>query len=222
MFILQEDLKQNKSIDEIEDEIEIVEEEFLEDFPDDEIETDIIKDKNEKSIAYEILMFIRDLAFMLVIFGLFTTFIADRTSVIGDSMEPNIHDGDYFILNKISYRFSEPERFDIVVFPYNNGQSNYIKRIIGLPGEKIEVKTDGQIYINDKVLDEQFGVEIIRIIGDQPFPIIIPDNEYFVMGDNRNDSSDSRYQDVGTIPKADIIGKAGIRIWPLSDFGTVE
>ncbi|PKM96136.1 MAG: signal peptidase I [Firmicutes bacterium HGW-Firmicutes-1] len=167
-------------------------------------------------------MFIRDLAFMLVIFGLFTTFIADRTSVIGDSMEPNIHDGDYFILNKISYRFSEPERFDIVVFPYNNGQSNYIKRIIGLPGEKIEVKTDGQIYINDKVLDEQFGVEIIRIIGDQPFPIIIPDNEYFVMGDNRNDSSDSRYQDVGTIPKADIIGKAGIRIWPLSDFGTVE
>jgi signal peptidase I len=222
VFILQEDLKQNKSIDEIEDEIEIVEEEFLEDFPDDEIETDIIKDKNEKSIAYEILMFIRDLAFMLVIFGLFTTFIADRTSVIGDSMEPNIHDGDYFILNKISYRFSEPERFDIVVFPYNNGQSNYIKRIIGLPGEKIEVKTDGQIYINDKVLDEQFGVEIIRIIGDQPFPIIIPDNEYFVMGDNRNDSSDSRYQDVGTIPKADIIGKAGIRIWPLSDFGTVE
>lgn len=219
---MQEDLKQNKSIDEIEDEIEIVEEEFLEDFPDDEIETDIIKDKNEKSIAYEILMFIRDLAFMLVIFGLFTTFIADRTSVIGDSMEPNIHDGDYFILNKISYRFSEPERFDIVVFPYNNGQSNYIKRIIGLPGEKIEVKTDGQIYINDKVLDEQFGVEIIRIIGDQPFPIIIPDNEYFVMGDNRNDSSDSRYQDVGTIPKADIIGKAGIRIWPLSDFGTVE
>ncbi len=209
----------NKSLEEIEN--EIVEEEFLEDFSEEEIEVDIPKDKSEKSVAYEILMFIRDLAIMLIIFGLFTTFIADRTSVIGDSMEPNIHNGDYFILNKISYRFSDVERFDIVVFPYNNGQSNYIKRIIGLPGEKVELK-DGQIYINDEVLEEHFSVEQIRIIGNQPFPIIIPEDEYFVMGDNRNDSSDSRYQDVGTIPRSDIIGKAGLRIWPLPDFGFVE
>lgn len=220
--VLLEESKKTKSLEEIEDEIEIVEEEFSEDFTDDEINNDITKDKSEKSLAYEILMFIRDLALMLVIFGLFTTFIADRTSVIGDSMEPNIHNGDYFILNKISYRFSEPERFDIVVFPYNNGQSNYIKRIIGLPGEEIEIKSDGQIYINDEVLEEHFGIESIRIKGNQPFPMIIPDDEYFVMGDNRNDSSDSRYQDVGTIPKEDIIGRAGLRIWPLTNFGFVE
>lgn len=196
-------------------------EDFVKDLDNDEVMADVVPDKGEKSVAYEILMFIRDLAIMLVIFGLFTTFIADKTSVIGDSMEPNIHDGDYFVLNKVSYKFKEPERFDIIVFPYNNGQSNYIKRIIGMPGETIEI-ADGQIIINGEVLQEHFGKESIQYDGNQPFPIVIPEDEYFVMGDNRNDSSDSRYQDVGTIAREDIIGKAGLRIWPISDFGFVE
>lgn len=200
-------------------------EDFVRDMDNEEVMADVVPDKNEKSVAYEILMFIRDLAIMLVIFGLFTTFIADRTSVIGDSMEPNIHDGDYFILNKVSYRFTEPERFDIVVFPYNHGQSNYIKRIIGLPGETIDLKRDGDsftIYINDEKLEEHYGKESIEYPGNQTFPLVIPEDEYFVMGDNRNDSSDSRYQDVGTIPKSEIIGKVGLRIWPFSDFGFVD
>lgn len=200
-------------------------EDFVKDLDNEEVMADVIPDKNEKSVAYEILMFIRDLAIMLVIFGLFTTFIADRTSVIGDSMEPNIHDGDYFVLNKVSYRFTEPERFDIVVFPYNHGQSNYIKRIIGLPGETIELKREGEsftIYINGEELEEHFGKEPIEYPGNQTFPLVIPEDEYFVMGDNRNDSSDSRYQDVGTIPRSEIIGKAGLRVWPLNDFGFVD
>lgn len=198
---------------------------FIKDLDNEEVMADVVPDKNEKSVAYEILMFIRDLAIMLVIFGLFTTFIADRTSVIGDSMEPNIHDGDYFVLNKVSYRFTEPERYDIVVFPYNHGQSNYIKRIIGLPGETIDFKKEGEsfnIYINGNILKENYGKEPIKYEGNQSFPLVIPENEYFVMGDNRNDSSDSRYQDVGTIPRSEIIGKAGLRVWPLDDLGFVD
>lgn len=211
------------SSEDISDQYDI--DDFIKDMENEEIMADVVPDKNEKSVAYEILMFIRDLAIMLVIFGLFTTFIADRTSVIGDSMEPTIHDGDYFVLNKVSYRFTEPERFDIVVFPYNHGQSNYIKRIIGLPGETIELKKDGEsykIYINGEELIENYGKEPIDYPGNQVFPFVIPEDEYFVMGDNRNDSSDSRYQDVGTIPESEIIGKAGLRVWPLDDFGFVD
>lgn len=178
-------------------------------------------DKKQKTVLYEILLFIRDLALILIIFGLFTTFIADRTSVIGDSMEPHIHNGDFIVLNKLTYRFSEPKRFDIVVFPYNNSGSNYIKRIIGLPGEIIEIK-DGKVYINNEVLKDNYAMEDIVFNGNQTYPLIIPEGEYFLMGDNRNDSSDSRYKDVGTIPRKKIIGKAGIRIWPIKSFGFVE
>lgn len=178
---------------------------------------------NEKSIAKEILTFARDLILLLIFFAIVTTFVADRTSVIGDSMEPNIHNGDSFILNKLSYHFSDPERFDIVVFPYNNSQSNYIKRIIGLPGEEIYIDfSEDLIYIDGEVLEENYGIEPIRVKGNQTYPLVIPEGEYFVMGDNRNDSSDSRYQDVGTISKEDILGKIWIRIWPLNSFGKVK
>lgn len=176
---------------------------------------------NKKSITYEILTFVRDLAIILFVFWLITTFIGEKTNVVGDSMEPHIHNGDIFILNKLTYRFSEPKKFDIIVFPYNNGESNYIKRIIGLPGEVIDFK-DGKIVINGKVLDESYGKEPIRVLGNQKFPLVIPEDEYFVMGDNRNDSSDSRYQDVGTIPRDKILGKIWVRIWPLNSFGTVQ
>lgn len=177
--------------------------------------------KENKSLGWEILLFLRDLAIMIIVVALFTTFIADRTKVIGNSMEPHIHDGDLFVLNKITYRFSEPERYDIIVFPYNHGQSNYIKRIIGLPGETVEI-LDGEVIINGEVLGENFGMEEIRYDGNQKYPLTIPEDEYFVMGDNRNNSTDSRYQDVGTIKKEDIIGKAGLRIYPFSGFGFVE
>ncbi len=179
------------------------------------------ENKDNKSVGWEILLFLRDLAIMIIVVALFTTFIADRTKVIGNSMEPHIHDGDLFVLNKITYRFSEPKRYDIIVFPYNHGQANYIKRIIGLPGETVQI-SNGEIIINGELLGEDFGMEEIRYDGNQDYPLTVPEGEYFVMGDNRNNSTDSRYQDVGTIKKEDIIGKAGLRIYPFSGFGFVE
>lgn len=105
------------------------------------------------------------------------------------------------------------------MFPYEP-KLYYIKRVIGLPGEEVRID-NGQVFVNDVVIDDAFGFDIIREYGNN-LPLVVPDDEYFVMGDNRNKSSDSRYTDVGTIYKEDIIGKAIVRIWPMSTFGALE
>ena len=153
------------------------------------------------------------------------TFVGQRTEVEGASMENTLHNGDNLIVDKLSYRFHDPERFDIIVFPFQY-QSNtyYIKRIIGLPGETVQIMEDGSIYINGEKLEESYGREVIKpeTIGRAADPIVLEEDEYFVMGDNRNNSSDSRTDMVGNIKREDIIGKAWLRIWPLSDFGVLK
>ena len=152
-------------------------------------------------------------------------FVGQRTSVHGNSMYPTLKDGDQLIVEKVTKHFSSPKRFDIIVFPFQY-QSNtyYIKRIIGLPGETVQIMEDGSIYINGEKLEESYGREVIKpeTIGRAADPIVLEEDEYFVMGDNRNNSSDSRTDMVGNIKREDIIGKAWLRIWPLSDFGVLK
>lgn len=214
---------EQKKADQIEKDDHLDDDAFMDFYEDESIKKE---DKSkEKSLTYEILTFIRDLVIILIVFWFITTFIGEKTSVLGDSMEPHIHDGDAILLSKVNYYFNDPQRYDIIVFPYNNGEANYIKRIIGLPGETIDLRAEGdyyKVYINDQPLEEKYGIEEIRVIGNQSFPLTIPTNEYFVMGDNRNDSSDSRYQDVGTVNEEDILGKAWLRIWPLKLWGVVK
>ena len=117
-------------------------------------------------------------------------------------MENTLHNGDNLIVDKLSYRFRDPERFDIIVFPFQY-QTNtyYIKRIIGLPGETVQIMEDGSIYINGEKMEESYGREVIQpeTIGRAAEPIVLGEDEYFVMGDNRNNSSDSRTDIVGKI-----------------------
>ena len=153
------------------------------------------------------------------------TFVGQRTEVEGASMENTLHNGDNLIVDKLSYRFRDPERFDIIVFPYQyQANTYYIKRIIGLPGETVQIMEDGSIYINGEKMEESYGREVIQpeTIGRAAEPIVLGEDEYFVMGDNRNNSSDSRTDIVGNIKREDIIGKAWLRIWPLSDFGVLK
>ena len=148
-----------------------------------------------------------------------------RTEVEGASMENTLHNGDNLIVDKLSYRFHDPERFDIIVFPFQyQANTYYIKRSIGLPGETVQIMEDGSIYINGEKLEESYGREVIQpeTIGRAAEPIVLGEEEYFVMGDNRNNSSDSRTDIVGNIKREDIIGKAWLRIWPLSDFGVLK
>lgn len=164
------------------------------------------------------------LLFLLCSVYLVITYVGQRTDVDGQSMEATLSDGDSLIVDKISYRFKEPERFDIIVFPFQYQENTYyIKRIIGMPGETVQIDTEGNIYINGEILKESYGREIIRPenIGAAAQPIQLGEDEYFVMGDNRNNSSDSRSPVVGNIKREDIIGKAWVRIWPLDQFGVL-
>jgi len=164
------------------------------------------------------------LIYILIIVALtflINTFVGQRTHVKGSSMETTLHNGDNLIVDKISYRFRDPDRYDIIVFPYRYERNTfYIKRIIGLPGEIVQVK-DGYVYINGELLDEHYGNELMELPGIAAEPIALGADEYFVLGDNRNHSSDSRDESVGILHRGDLLGRAWVRIWPLRDFGVI-
>lgn len=187
-------------------------------------EEDIKTEKNaEKSIMKELFGWI---IYILVVVGLtylILTFVGQRTRVSGHSMETTLSDGDNLIVDKLSYRFKDPKRFDIIVFPFKYEENvYYIKRIIGLPGEKIQVK-DGCAYIDGEILESDiYGAELMDNSGIAGEEITLGEDEYFVLGDNRNHSSDSRDPSVGVLTREDLLGKAWVRIYPFDKMGVIR
>ena len=176
-----------------------------------------------KNIMKEILSTSIYLLVVLCAAYLIINYVGQRTQVSGSSMETTLSDGDNLLVDKITYRFSEPKRFDIIVFPFQyDTDTYYIKRIIGMPGETVQIDYDGNIYINGSLMEESYGREVIQNPGRAAEPITLGEDEYFVMGDNRNNSSDSRDPSVGNIHRKDIIGRAWVRIWPFSKFGVLK
>lgn len=179
-----------------------------------------------KSIA----LFIWDLAkvfftaFVLV-WLIIRPFIAEPFVVSGNSMVPNFHNREYLIVQKISYRFNTPERGDVIVFKYPLDPEQYfIKRIIGLPGDTVTVEQGRVIITNQEhpngfVLDEKYLPNQNVTLG-RPDPVSIDDNHYYVLGDNRLQSSDSRAW--GLLPKSDMVGKVFLRVLPLKLFGVIQ
>ena len=179
-------------------------------------------EEKESSWVKELISTVLYLALVVALTFLFVQYVGQRTHVNGDSMNNTLLDGDNLIVDKISYRFKDPERFDIIVFPYQYQEDTfYIKRIIGLPGETVQIE-DGIIYIDGEVLEESYGKEIMNSAGIASQPIELGEEEYFVLGDNRNNSRDSRDPSVGMIQEDQIIGKAFIRIWPFEKFGILK
>jgi signal peptidase I len=176
-----------------------------------------------KKILREILSTSLYILVVLCITYLVIHFVGQRTQVSGSSMEPTLSNDDNLIVDKISYRFKDPERFDIIVFPFQYEEKTYyIKRIIGLPGETVQIDEEGNILINGEILEENYGKEVIQNPGRAYEPITLGDDEYFVMGDNRNNSTDGRDPAVGNIKREDIIGKAWLRIYPFDKFGFIK
>lgn len=166
------------------------------------------------------------LFYILIIIGLtylIITYVGQRTRVSGSSMETTLSDGDNLIVDKLSYRFQDPKRFDIVVFPYKYEENTYyIKRIIGLPGDTVQVK-DGYTYINGELLESDiYGAEVMIEAGTASEPITLGEEEYFVLGDNRNHSLDSRDPSVGILKREDLIGRAWVRIYPFDKMGVIR
>lgn len=175
-----------------------------------------------KEIIKEILGWIVYIGVVFIMVYLIITFVGQRTKVDGSSMEPSLTDGDNLIVEKISYRFHDPERYDIIVFPYQHAENVfYIKRIIGLPGETVQI-IDGYVYINGDLLGEQYGAEVMLDSGIAEEPIALGEDEYFVLGDNRNHSADSRDSSVGVLTRDQLVGRAWVRIFPFDKIGVIE
>ena len=162
--------------------------------------------------------------FAIAIFLFIYLLVLQPHKIKGQSMVPNFDDGEYLLTDKVTYRFNQPERGDVVVFeaPGSNGEE-FIKRIIGLPGERISLN-NGKVYINSSILSEIYLPETYQTNGSSFLSdnkeIIVPDGNYFVMGDNRGASYDSRSW--GYITKDKITGRAWLVYWPVSRMGIVE
>lgn len=183
---------------------------------DDNLESQGLPEAGNSGIRRALVELAQTLVMALVLFGLINLLTA-RIRVDGHSMEPNFQHNDYVIVSRLSYLTGEIQRGDVVVFPYpNNPDEDYIKRVIGLPGDVIAIH-DGALYVNGERVEESYLAEPMR----RSYPeTVVPEGEVFVMGDNRNDSSDSRRW--GGLPIEDILGKAVFVYWPLIDMHVIQ
>lgn len=175
-----------------------------------------------ESVRKEVMSWILTIIAAVAIALVLRTFVFRTAYTMSVSMEPTLHEGQILIISKISYLVGEPKRGDIVVINSKQDKlehKNLIKRLIGLPGETIEIK-DNSVFINDKKLDPDYTQSPTPDCGF--VKSTIPEREYMVMGDNRGNSRDSRYDSVGFINRDYLEGKAVFRIWPLSKFGPLK
>lgn len=189
------------------------------------------KDEDDKSLSEEILDFVKVFLGTALVILIFVNFIASPVTVSGRSMVPTLKDKEFGFTSIISLTVSDPERFDVVVvnaYDEETQQSeHWVKRVIGMPGDTIEGK-NGEIYLNGKVLDEssyisdEYRQKMIDKFGyfNSDFDKVkLGDDEYFLMGDNRPYSKDSRYKDVGPFTRSQFYGKGVFVLWPFSEIG---
>lgn len=177
-----------------------------------------------KKLGSFVLELLQVVVFAISIFLFVYLLILQPHKIKGASMEPNFHDGEYLLTDKVSYRLGEPGRGDVIVFKAPpDHKDEFIKRVIGLPGETVRVQ-GGKIYINDRELEEAYLPEGVHILpghfSEEGATITIPQGSYYVLGDNRDHSLDSR--NIGPIERQYITGRAWLVYWPVAEVGTVK
>ena len=167
---------------------------------------------NPRKIITSILITLIEIAIVVLAAFLIVRYGLERMTMSGNGMEPTVKDDDSILINKMSYKLHSVKRNDVVVLRQNGSEHNYyvVQRVIGLPGEKVKI-TNGEVYIDGKVLDEKYDFPLMKNGGLALDEITLDDDEYFVLGDNRNDCEDSRNASMGNVLKGDIVGKAWIR-----------
>ena len=175
-----------------------------------------------EKLKKEIFEWIKVFALAIVFAFIITQFIKP-TLVRGDSMYSTLEEGDYLIINRMSYKFKEPEHGDIIVFESDLHQEDgtnkdLVKRVIGVAGDKVKIK-DSKVYVNNKELNEPY---IHNEITEGDIDTVVPENSVFVLGDNREISLDSRYEEVGFINESDILGKVFVRLYPFNKIGLLD
>lgn len=173
-----------------------------------------------KKILIETLIYIGEILFVILLAFLIVRTGFSKCTMMGDSMADTLVNGDSLLVNRFAYKISDPKRFDVIAYRQGTSGHSYIsiKRIIGLPKDRILIK-NGEIYIDGEVLSEEINTENMITGGLADTEITLDENEYFVLGDNRNNSEDSRFANVGNIVRNDICGKVWIR---LNSFGFVD
>ncbi len=181
------------------------------------------KKKVNIPIVKEVITWMIEIAIVLGIAFVFVYYIGLRTSVVGQSMAPTLENKQEILVNRFIYSISNPKPNDIVVFlPNGNEKAHYyVKRIIGVPGDTVQIK-DGAVYVNGGLFEE--AVETAAILDAElaADEIVLGEDEYFVLGDNRNNSEDSRYANIGNVKKEYIIGKAWFVVSPYKEFGFLD
>jgi signal peptidase I len=178
-----------------------------------------------KSIFGAFWDFIEAIVFALAIFVVVYLFLFQPNQVKGNSMHPTFKDGQYIFTDKISYRMGTPKRGEVIVFKDpKNPDIDFIKRIIGMPGDTVKI-SEGRVYLNGQILDESNYLASDVFTGPESYlsenqELTVPEGFYFVMGDNRPHSSDSR--DFGPVKPSDFVGKVFFRYWPVADFGKID
>jgi signal peptidase I len=173
----------------------------------------------DNRVKNEIIEWIKYIGFAVILAMVIRSFVFMTVKVPTGSMYPTIMEGDVLIVNRLAYRFGTPERKDIIVFRYpDNPKEFYVKRLIGLGGERVDI-SDGKVYIDEKPIEEEYLAE--RMKGTFG-PYDVPEQHFFMMGDNRNNSGDSRYWVNKYVSTQQIIGKAVFTIWPLNRIGPMK
>lgn len=181
--------------------------------------------KRKKSLAFRVLKKLVDIGIfvfaVLVLTYLVSTFVAQRIVVHNVSMKNTLSEGDILLMDKLTYHVRDPKRYEIICFNSDYEREGLIKRVIGLPGETVMI-SDGMIFINGNQIKDAKGVEKVDDAGLASQEIHLEEDEYFVLGDNRPESMDSRFQEIGNVRKKDIVGRAMIRISPFDKFGFIK
>ncbi|MCI9568827.1 MAG: signal peptidase I [Lachnospiraceae bacterium] len=161
-----------------------------------------------------------DLVVMIALAVYVVYLFGSRVEVVGGSMKPVLNSGDVVLMNRLAYTLGSPERFDIAVFERESSGLN-LKRIIGLPGETVQI-IGSQIYINGELLEADEAITTVTIAGLAEYPIELGEDEYFLLGDNRDSSEDSRFASIGNIKRSQLVGKAWLLFKPFSSFGRLS
>ena len=183
----------------------------------------ILRKKIDESKYRSVLVWIFQIAVVLVFAAMTSLFFFRTVTMQESAMEPTYQVGQNFFLNRVAYTFGSPKRGDLIVFKTNASDEAalHIRRVIGLPGETIQIK-DGQIYIDGELYKESRDLDLIENTGLAQDGVTLQSGEYFVLGDNRNNSEDSRYADIGNVKKRYIVGKLWFASSPLREIGFVK
>ena len=181
------------------------------------------KKKINFGLLKEIAVWIVEILLTIAAAIIMVSFFGFRVSVIGPSMSPTLENGEKVLVNRFVYKLFDPKQNDLIVFQPNGNEKShyYVKRVIALPGDTVQIK-DGKVYVNGELLAESVETEKIENAMMAENEIVVGEDEYFVLGDNRNNSEDSRYASIGNVKKDHITGEAWVVVYPFDRIGLLK